>query len=129
MIVNENSYNKVQVNETIEKASDGTLIKRSLMLNIRADSVEEATELYRELKKRLNSKVETPKKKAKKEEAKNPVCECGAPMVLRMNGKGEKFWGCSAFPICRKTKPYQEQSRSVNVPCDEDLIDVERIQL
>lgn len=35
---------------------------------------------------------------------------CGAEMVLRTAKKGpnvgEKFWGCSAFPKCRATKPY-----------------------
>ena len=39
------------------------------------------------------------------------VCpRCGAKMVLRTAKKrqnaGEKFWGCSAFPKCRVTKPY-----------------------
>ena len=39
------------------------------------------------------------------------VCpHCGAKMVLRTAKKGqnagEKFWGCSAFPKCRTTKPY-----------------------
>lgn len=35
---------------------------------------------------------------------------CGAEMVLRTATKGQytgkKFWGCSAFPKCRATKPY-----------------------
>jgi len=35
---------------------------------------------------------------------------CGSKMVLRTAKKGinagEKFWGCSAFPKCRATKPY-----------------------
>lgn len=39
------------------------------------------------------------------------VCpHCGAKMVLRTAKKGqntgEKFWGCSAYPKCRATKPY-----------------------
>ena len=39
------------------------------------------------------------------------VCpRCGAQMILRTGKKdqneGEKFWGCSAFPKCRATKPY-----------------------
>jgi restriction system protein len=37
---------------------------------------------------------------------------CGGEMVLRTARKGaksgEKFWGCSAFPKCRSTKPYTE---------------------
>jgi len=35
---------------------------------------------------------------------------CGSEMVLRTATKGlnagKKFWGCSAFPKCRATKPY-----------------------
>jgi len=35
---------------------------------------------------------------------------CGGEMVLRTTKKGlkagEKFWGCSAFPKCRMTKPF-----------------------
>lgn len=39
------------------------------------------------------------------------VCPlCGTEMVLRTAKKGqnagEKFWGCSAYPKCRATKPY-----------------------
>jgi len=39
------------------------------------------------------------------------ICpRCGSKMVLRTAKRGpsagEKFWGCSAFPRCRFTKPY-----------------------
>lgn len=39
------------------------------------------------------------------------VCpKCGSKMILRTANKGptagRKFWGCSAFPKCRATKPY-----------------------
>lgn len=39
------------------------------------------------------------------------ICpRCGAKMLLRTAKKGqntgEKFWGCSAFPKCKETKPY-----------------------
>ena len=30
---------------------------------------------------------------------------CQSPMILRTAGNGNKFWGCSAFPRCRITKP------------------------
>lgn len=37
--------------------------------------------------------------------------ECGSRMVLRTAQKGphlgQQFWGCSIFPKCRGTKPYQ----------------------
>ncbi|MBM9514965.1 topoisomerase DNA-binding C4 zinc finger domain-containing protein [Desulfobulbus marinus] len=40
----------------------------------------------------------------------NPVCpKCGGPLVKRTAKKGSRagqdFWGCSAFPKCRFTKP------------------------
>lgn len=43
----------------------------------------------------------------------NNLCPiCGSKMILRTAKKGpkagEKFWGCSAFPKCRATKPYSE---------------------
>jgi restriction system protein len=42
--------------------------------------------------------------------------ECGSEMVLRTAQKGphpgRQFWGCSTFPKCRATKPYQGMGRS-----------------
>jgi restriction system protein len=40
------------------------------------------------------------------------VCpECGSEMLVRTAQRGanlgQKFWGCSTFPNCRATKPYQ----------------------
>jgi restriction system protein len=31
-------------------------------------------------------------------------CSCGSEMLLRKSKEGKKFWGCSQFPACRKTK-------------------------
>jgi restriction system protein len=31
-------------------------------------------------------------------------CSCGSEMLLRKSKEGKKFWGCSQFPGCRKTK-------------------------
>lgn len=43
-----------------------------------------------------------------------PVCRrCGAQMVLRTGHsgprKGQKFWGCSNFPVCRFTLACEER--------------------
>lgn len=38
------------------------------------------------------------------------VCKCGAQMRVR-DGKYGKFWGCSTFPKCRNTKPYDGEVR------------------
>ncbi|MBN1671448.1 MAG: topoisomerase DNA-binding C4 zinc finger domain-containing protein [Kiritimatiellae bacterium] len=38
-----------------------------------------------------------------------PECpQCGQPMRRRRSAKGE-FWGCSAFPDCRGTRPLQDE--------------------
>ncbi len=49
--------------------------------------------------------------KIKSDKQNSIICpKCGGKMVLRTtkNGPkvGEKFWGCSAFPKCKETKPY-----------------------
>ena len=46
-----------------------------------------------------------------RDKSKKVLCpNCGAEMVLRTTKKGqnagEKFWGCSTFPKCQTTKPY-----------------------
>ena len=39
-----------------------------------------------------------------------PSCpDCRAPMKLRASGKGP-FWGCSSYPTCRGTAPYEIES-------------------
>lgn len=36
-----------------------------------------------------------------------PNCACGEPMVLRTRrSDGQRFYGCSTFPRCRRTRPY-----------------------
>jgi hypothetical protein len=36
-----------------------------------------------------------------------PVCSCGEVMVERKRRKdGQRFWGCSTFPSCRRTMPW-----------------------
>lgn len=50
--------------------------------------------------------------KTKPEGPSTPVCQkCGKPMVTRTAKKGayagKQFWGCSAFPYCRFTKPLE----------------------
>lgn len=46
-----------------------------------------------------------------------PTCKrCGARMVLRTAQKGpragEKFWGCSNYPVCRFTMELEEHPKS-----------------
>ena len=133
-------FNKIQINFSQDKTADGKIIKQSIMLNIREDSVQKAYRLYQELMRKIEGDKETvekPKKKSKKEEKakkepegiETPTCECGNPMVLK-NGKFGAFYSCSAYPICRLTRPFvtpEEKKRLESMPADQDLIDVEEV--
>lgn len=103
----ENNYNPVQLNETIKKSSDGTILETSLMLNIRAQCPEEAIMLYTDIKERLGNGTEQ-KKLTGMEVPDAPTCErCGEKMVLRQNAKKKTlFFGCSKYPRCKSTKEY-----------------------
>jgi len=129
-------FNRVQINYSQDQAFDGRVIKQSIMLNIREDSVQKAYRLYQELMRKIEGgkeTVEKPKKKSKKEEKakkepegiETPTCECGNPMVLK-NGKWGSFWSCSTYPLCRLTKPFvtpEEKKRLESVPADQDLME------
>ena len=111
MLIN-NEFNKLQINETIEKDANGNVYKRSLMLNIRCNDVAEADKLYRQLKAKFNGNPGTGSEDKSKAAGNSgnsnvPTCECGRPMVLR-NGSRGAFYGCSGFPQCRKTKQVPE---------------------
>lgn len=44
-----------------------------------------------------------------------PTCErCGAVMALRHSKTGSKFWGCTKYPACTFTKPYQPKRLSID---------------
>ena len=37
---------------------------------------------------------------------------CGARMISRKNARtGQRFWGCSAFPVCRGTRDTDGEAR------------------
>jgi len=98
-----NDFNKIQINKTIDKNPDGEVTRRSLMINIRADSVEEADKLYKDLKQVFNGNM-TAKNEDNEKNDKNPVCpKCGNSLIIR-KGKNGEFLGCSSYPKCRFTK-------------------------
>lgn len=97
--------NKVQINETIETDAEGNIFKKGMMINIRADNVNEAAQLYRQLKAALNGQNTQSKNTTA------PTCECGSLMLLR-NGSNGQFYGCASYPKCRNTKEVQEVPRS-----------------
>lgn len=126
MIINENGYNKVQINSTEDRTADGTIIKKSLMLNIREDSVEKAFVLYRKLQEKIENREKQPKKIVKKEKKSTiPNCpKCKSPMIIRTNRKtSEAFWSCPSFPLCNGTRPMKKKAEWI--PADEDLRVVE----
>ncbi|OMD28131.1 restriction endonuclease [Paenibacillus odorifer] len=43
-------------------------------------------------------------KKSSSSKVKAVTCACGASMVQRKSKEGKAFWGCSNYPVCRKTK-------------------------
>ena len=116
MVVN-NEFNKLQINEVIDKDANGNVLKRSLMLNIRCNDVDEADRLYRQLKAKLNGNAAV-KNGGKNGAAGNavngdaPVCQCGRPMILR-NGRNGAFYGCSSYPKCRKTRELNQLNEMV----------------
>ncbi|MDD5626006.1 MAG: topoisomerase DNA-binding C4 zinc finger domain-containing protein [Patescibacteria group bacterium] len=111
-----NDFNKVQINENIEKMADGKIIKSSLMINIRADSVKEATDLFKELKEKLNASTDSLDVAKPKPKEEGPICDCGAEMILRHNGKKNSFfWGCPHYPECRNTVPYKSSLPVIQV--------------
>ena len=111
-------YNPIQVNETIEKANDGTIIKRSLMINIRSETPEKAVDLYQKLKKDLNGgSAEEQTRLTGLDGPDVPTCECGAKMTLRQNGKKHSlFWGCSTYPKCKITMEYKKAESKEEIP-------------
>lgn len=118
-------FNRVQINFSEDRTADGTVIKQSLMLNIREDSVQKAYALYAELKRKIEGKEEQPKKKFKQEKKEEkteiPNCpKCKTPMIIRTNGKtGEPFWSCPQWPMCNGTRPMKKKVDWI--PADQDL--------
>lgn len=129
MVIN-NEFNKIQINETLDRDSNGNTLRRSMMINIRANSVEEADKLYRQLKAKLNSKA-VDRKDGENRPAgntgngKTTICQCGKAMILKQGRRGP-FYSCSGYPQCRITKDWSDGSDEVVVNVDE--IRVEDIQ-
>lgn len=103
MVIN-NEFNKLQINEVIDRDASGNIVKRSLMLNIRCNDVQEADQLYRQLKAKINSATAV---KRNDSNGNVPICACGRQMVLRQ-GRNGQFYGCAGYPKCRLTRELSE---------------------
>jgi len=119
MVIN-NDFNKVQVNRTLDRDAQGNVIRQSLMVNIRTDNVKEAVTLYQELKDRLNGNVASAQITNNKTNESIPLCKnCGKQMIIRKNKKGESFWGCSGYPNCKFTLPYNVNANKQEIQVEE----------
>ena len=63
-------------------------------------------------RERLTS-VRLDERDKQRQESNTPLCtECGKPMCKRTarsgSNAGNPFWGCSGYPDCKATQPYQE---------------------
>ena len=127
MTINENGYNKLQINESTEWIN-GSVVRRNILLNVRSDDIEEITRLYQQLKEKIDvekvnvdikSKTANIEKQNEKEQIKSKdVCpECGSPLIEKSGissktGKPYNFVGCSAFPQCNYIKNSYPNSRN-----------------
>ena len=98
---------RIHINFSTEKASDGTIIRSSIMVNIHEDSVENAVKLYRELKEQLeglNGQI------SNKDIVGFPECPIHKiKMIMRTRrADGGVFFGCAMFGSngCPKTVQY-----------------------
>jgi len=124
MIINENGYNKTQLNSTVNLSPDGKVLSKSLMLNIRGETPEEVWKAYQELKGLIDSVNEKSEKKSgknpgnKKRSADN-CSQCGGLLIEKQGiskktGQPYHFFGCGNFPNCNFTKQIDEQIVDMN---------------
>lgn len=127
-------YNPCQLNETINFSPDGTVLSKSLMLNLRGEKPKEVWKAYQELKKLIDDKDKpekktknNPKNEKKEKKKDNPgTCpKCGAPLIEKQgisskNGRPYHFFSCSQWPKCDFSKPFISETEK-HLPCDEDL--------
>ena len=113
--------NKIQLNLSIRRHGlTGSIIEKSLLANIRTNTVEEAVSLYASLRSKFADlrdndepmpQIEEPIKFDERETelVGTKDCDrCGSEMILRMAKKGlfagSSFYGCSNYPKCRATE-------------------------
>ena len=101
--------NKIQINYSVDKAQDGTVIKSSITLSIKEDDVKNAVTLYKELQRQIEGEG------GKKPPEIISVPDCrrhGVKMYLRSRKTdGQLFFGCPQFQQdgCQETTPYSAQ--------------------
>ncbi|MBU4360612.1 topoisomerase DNA-binding C4 zinc finger domain-containing protein [Patescibacteria group bacterium] len=101
-------YNKVQINYTTRRDSDDNVVDRNVMINIRTESVDEAFELYSNLRQKLNGQLDSNSGKQTEvntqSESGKTCPNCGRVLVRRKAKNGDAFLGCVGYPKCRFTQ-------------------------
>ena len=103
------SINRIHINYSTDRASDGTIIRSSIMVNIYEQDVESAVKLYKELKEQLTA-IDIDKDNnplAIKEVLEFPECpDHRVKMLMRTRrSDGGIFFGCPMYGSngCSKT--------------------------
>ena len=106
-----NSDNRIHINFSMERASDGSIIRSTILANIYESELQSAVELYRELKKQLEDNPGIPLGQTSHQEEiiDSPTCpihKCKMVLRTRRDGTGF-FWGCPMYNQgCKKTAQY-----------------------
>jgi hypothetical protein len=111
---------KIHINYSTDKASDGTTIRSSIMVNIYEEKVEAAVKLYRELKAQIEGDQTVPLKSGNGRVDSFPECpDHKVKMVMRTRrSDGGVFFGCPMYESlgCQKTAQYPiNQKKTVKI--------------
>jgi hypothetical protein len=108
----ESTINKIQINSSVDTDQAGKIIKRSMLLNVRCDTPQEAISLFQDLQRRLSGNTNFEPDEIKyeglpfdepKTRAIAAACpKCGKSLKERRGATGN-FLGCTGFPDCRFT--------------------------
>lgn len=105
------SENRIHINFSEDRASDGTLIRSTVLLNVYENDIKSAIDLYQELRKQLENDPNTVRNNdnVQTEVMSSPECpDHKVKMILRTRRDGTGFfWGCPMYKNgCKKTMPY-----------------------
>lgn len=107
------SINKLQINSTIDTDESGRIIKKSLMLNIRCDEIDDCVSSFASLCAKLGgnannfapAEITVARLPLGGNEASTESCpKCGRRLVTRRSDRGV-FLGCSGYPSCKHVSP------------------------
>lgn len=108
--------NRIHINYSTDKASDGTVIRSSIMVNIYEQDVENAVKLYREIKEQIELVEKSGNQQVPKEVMAFPECpDHRVKMLMRTRRQdGGIFFGCPMYGNsgCSKTVQYPVISKA-----------------